>query len=84
MSSESVCQVAHSWVDVCLFGVVRYYLSPGISGYTHVLTGLIAMTGCLFQILHGFKNQVGEENWKRFSDQFPPQLKERLAAMYGV
>lgn len=39
---------------------------------------------CLFQILHGFKNQVGEENWKRFSDQFPPQLKERLAGMYGV
>lgn len=36
------------------------------------------------KILHGFKNQVGEENWKRFSDQFPPQLKERLAAMYGV
>ncbi|PSN43076.1 Transportin-1 [Blattella germanica] len=29
------------------------------------------------KILHGFKNQVGEENWKRFSDQFPPQLKER-------
>jgi hypothetical protein len=38
----------------------------------------------VFQILHGFKNQVGEENWKRFSDQFPPQLKERLAGMYGV
>lgn len=36
------------------------------------------------KILHGFKNQVGEENWKRFSDQFPPQLKERLAGMYGV
>ncbi|XP_065331678.1 transportin-1 isoform X1 [Cloeon dipterum] len=36
------------------------------------------------KILHGFKNQVGEENWKRFSDQFPVQLKERLTTMYGV
>ncbi|CAB1332331.1 unnamed protein product, partial [Coregonus sp. 'balchen'] len=35
-------------------------------------------------ILHGFKNQVGEENWRRFSDQFPLPLKERLAAFYGV
>ncbi|KAF4521802.1 hypothetical protein B566_EDAN011387 [Ephemera danica] len=35
------------------------------------------------KILHGFKNQVGEENWKRFSDQFPQQLKERLSTMYG-
>ncbi|CAL9682276.1 unnamed protein product [Knipowitschia caucasica] len=36
------------------------------------------------KILHGFKNQVGEENWKRFSDQFPMPLKERLATFYGV
>lgn len=36
------------------------------------------------QILFTFKNQVGEENWKRFSDQFPPQLSERLHNMYGV
>ncbi|KAK7866834.1 hypothetical protein R5R35_006012 [Gryllus longicercus] len=36
------------------------------------------------KILHGFKNQVGEENWRKFSDQFPPQLKERLYSMYGV
>ncbi|XP_072023725.1 transportin-1-like isoform X2 [Amphiura filiformis] len=37
-----------------------------------------------YKILHGFKNQVGEENWKRFSDQFPLPLRERLAAQYGV
>lgn len=37
-----------------------------------------------YKILHGFKNQVGDENWRRFSDQFPPPLKERLAAFYGV
>ncbi|XP_075217364.1 transportin 1 [Lycorma delicatula] len=36
------------------------------------------------KILHGFKNQVGEENWKRFADQFPVQLAERLSTMYGV
>lgn len=36
------------------------------------------------KILHGFKNQVGDENWRRFSDQFPLPLKERLAALYGV
>lgn len=37
-----------------------------------------------YKILHGFKNQVGEENWMRFSDQFPLPLKERLATFYGV
>ncbi|KAI4487598.1 hypothetical protein M0804_005747 [Polistes exclamans] len=36
------------------------------------------------KILHGFKNQVGPENWKRFSDQFPLPLSERLHNMYGV
>ncbi|KAI1229659.1 hypothetical protein IHE44_0010991 [Lamprotornis superbus] len=36
------------------------------------------------QILHGFKAQVGEENWQQFSEQFPPLLKDRLAAFYGV
>ncbi|KAJ4926379.1 hypothetical protein JOQ06_008553 [Pogonophryne albipinna] len=37
-----------------------------------------------YKILHGFKNQVGEDNWRRFSDQFPLPLKERLATFYGV
>ncbi|GIY25943.1 hypothetical protein CEXT_561712 [Caerostris extrusa] len=36
------------------------------------------------EILHGFKNQVGEENWTRFCEQFPLPLKERLTANYGV
>ncbi|KAJ8283450.1 hypothetical protein COCON_G00023000 [Conger conger] len=31
-----------------------------------------------YKILHGFKDQVGEENWQQFSEQFPPLLKERL------
>lgn len=38
----------------------------------------------LVQILHGFKDQVGDENWQQFSEQFPPLLKERLSACYGV
>ncbi|KAI2589032.1 TNPO2 isoform 18, partial [Pan troglodytes] len=37
-----------------------------------------------YKILHGFKDQVGEDNWQQFSEQFPPLLKERLAAFYGV
>ena len=36
------------------------------------------------QILHGFKNEVGEENWRAFADQFPPTLKEKLATTYQV
>lgn len=38
----------------------------------------------VFQILHGFKTQVGEENWRRFVDQFPANLSERLVAMYEI
>uniref|UniRef100_A0A8D9DRT9 Transportin-1 n=1 Tax=Cacopsylla melanoneura TaxID=428564 RepID=A0A8D9DRT9_9HEMI len=36
------------------------------------------------KILHGFRTQVGDENWKRFADQFPDQLRDRLSAMYDV
>ena len=39
---------------------------------------------CCLQILHGFKQQVGDENWRRFSEQFPVPLRERLASQYGV
>jgi transportin-1 len=28
--------------------------------------------------------QVGDENWRRFVEQFPPQLAERFSAMYEV
>jgi transportin-1 len=38
----------------------------------------------LRQILHGFKSQVGDENWKHFVEQFPPQLAERLTLMYEI
>jgi len=36
------------------------------------------------EILHGFKNQVGDEDWQRFRENFPPIMKERLAMNYNV
>lgn len=36
------------------------------------------------KILHGFKTQVGDENWRRFVEQFPPNLSERLVTMYEI
>lgn len=36
------------------------------------------------KILHGFKAQVGDENWRRFIEQFPPNLSERMINMYEV
>ncbi|XP_039258081.1 transportin-1-like [Styela clava] len=35
-------------------------------------------------ILHGYKEQVGEESWTRYKEMFPPALKERLMVNYGV
>ena len=48
------------------------------------LYGSYPMLFVSIQILHGFKNQVGDDNWKQFSQQFPAALRERLAAGYGV
>ncbi|KAK6037861.1 hypothetical protein COOONC_24634 [Cooperia oncophora] len=36
------------------------------------------------RILNGFRSQVGIENWTAFTAQFPPPLRERLAAQYNV
>jgi hypothetical protein len=38
----------------------------------------MVLADVLNKYLRDFNNQVGEENWERFSDQFPPQLKEKL------
>lgn len=35
-------------------------------------------------ILHCFKNQVGQQNWQNFTQHFPPQMKERLVVDYGI
>ena len=37
-----------------------------------------------YKILHGFKDQVGEEQWKEFADQFPSALRQRLSDTYSV
>ncbi len=36
------------------------------------------------QLLHGFKGEVGEANWREFADQFPPALKEKLSSTYQL
>lgn len=38
----------------------------------------------LYEILHGFKNQVGEQSWQQFTQSFPAEMKGKLAAQYGV
>lgn len=37
-----------------------------------------------YEILHGFKNQVGDQSWQQFTQTFHPDMKEKLAAQYGV
>jgi transportin-1 len=37
-----------------------------------------------YKILHGFKNEVGEERWQQFYGQFPVPLRDRLATQYGI
>lgn len=56
----------------------------GVLGNRHHELASAHCNPASLQILHGFKDQVGEENWQQFSEQFPPLLKERLAAFYGV
>ncbi|BES91280.1 IBN_N [Nesidiocoris tenuis] len=36
------------------------------------------------EILHGFRNQVDDEEWKRYVDLFPAALKERIASTYNL
>ena len=55
----------------------------GVLGNRHHMLAPAHCDPASLQILHGFKDQVGEENWQQFSEQFPPLLKERLAAFYG-
>jgi transportin-1 len=37
------------------------------------------------KILHGYKTQLQENNcWKQMVESIPPQLAERLSAVYGI
>ena len=38
----------------------------------------------VFQIFHGFKANVGDQNWQVFVAQFPPQLRTKLTATYQI
>ncbi|XP_046353586.1 transportin-1-like [Haliotis cracherodii] len=64
-------------------GVVQDFIffCDAVASWVHPKPDLKEM---FYKILHGFKNQVGEENWSKFSDQFPQPLRERLAVNYGV
>jgi len=42
------------------------------------------LTRWIFQVLHGFKIHVCEQNWSRYVDQFPKVLVERLIALYNI
>ena len=72
------CDAVASWLNpqVGLFSVCSNFLT-----YHCLQPDLKEM---FYKILHGFKNQVGEEAWSKFSEQFPLPLKERLATNYGV
>ena len=37
-----------------------------------------------YKILHGFKEQVGEEQWAEFAGQFPAALRQRLTENYAI
>lgn len=86
------CDAVASWVNPKddlrdMFYKVRSSVRDGQRSALPLVHGCLALEPILcflLQILHGFKEQVGEENWQQFSEQFPPLLKERLAACYGV
>ncbi|BFZ16696.1 hypothetical protein BsWGS_19736 [Bradybaena similaris] len=64
-------------------GVVHDFIffCDAVASWTHPKPDLKEM---FYKILHGFRAQVGDDNWSKFSDQFPPPLKERLTANFGV
>lgn len=37
-----------------------------------------------YEILHGFKNQVGEQSWQQFTQTFHPDMRVKLTSQYGV
>lgn len=64
-------------------GIVQDFIffCDAVASWAHPKPDLKDM---FYKILHGFKDQVGEETWTRFAEQFPVPLKERLSTNYGV
>ncbi|XP_026739177.1 transportin-1 isoform X1 [Trichoplusia ni] len=76
---RGICQM----IQVNPAGVVQDFMffCDAVASWTHPKDDLKEM---FTKILLGFKNQVGEENWRHFTDQFPVQLNVRLSAMCGI
>lgn len=72
-----------SMISVNPSGVVQdfIYFCDAIASWNNPKPDLKNM---FYEILHGVKNQVGEESWRAFSDQFPQILKDRLISQYGI
>lgn len=64
-----------SW-NICFTGFVLL-----LCFYAGISSGFFYFS---LQILYGFKNQVGEENWANFIGQFPQQLRQRLNSQYEI
>lgn len=76
---RGICQM----IQVNPAGVVPdfMYFCDAVASWMHPKDDLKDM---FTKILHGFKNQVGEENWQRFTSQFPGALRTRLTDMCGI
>ncbi|XP_045459625.1 transportin-1 isoform X2 [Melitaea cinxia] len=76
---RGICQM----IQVNPGGVVPDFMffCDAVASWSHPKDDLKEM---FTKILHGFKAQVGDDNWRRFADQFPVQLSARLAAMCGI
>jgi len=64
-------------------GVINdfYYLCDAIACWDGPKQDLRQL---FYEILHGFKNQVGEQSWQQFTQSFPIEMKEKLTSQYGV
>ena len=58
--------------------------NPTFADSCETLSIAVILESSALQILHGFKNQVGEESWNRFTMQFPLPLRERLRQTYNI
>lgn len=64
-------------------GIVNdfYYFCDAVSCWDEPKQDLKQL---FYEILHGFKNQVGEQSWQQFTQSFRAEMKDRLSGLYGV
>lgn len=79
------CDAVASWTSMHNQKTVFLTDSKRISFFAGPKTDLKDMFS---KILHGYKQQLSSENnvgcWKQITENFPPQLAERLALVYGI